>query len=261
MTRRRGAIRGFVASGLWALASAKSLAAGLPDVVAAIKPSLVAVGTFNPTASPRFGFRGTGFVVGNGNQVVTNLHVLPGPEAVGGRARLVVAVPRGGDEPPEVRSAAVAAIDPEHDLTLLTIDGAPMPSLPIPSAELPREGTDVALIGFPLGAALGLAPVTHRGIVAAVVWIALPAPTSRQLDAKTAARLRRGPFRILQLDATAYPGNSGSPLLDASTGALVGVINLVLTKGTKESAISSPTGISYAVPATHVLDLMRAATR
>ena len=51
--------------------------AGLPEVVAAAKPAVVAVGTFNPLASPRFAFRGTGFVVGDGRTLVTNAHVVP----------------------------------------------------------------------------------------------------------------------------------------------------------------------------------------
>ena len=236
-------------------------AAGLPDVVVAVKPSIVAVGTYNSTASPRFAFRGTGFAVGTGNRIATNLHVLPGDEIAGTNNRLVIAIPRAGEHLPEVRPAAVVATDPDHDLALLQVQGEPLPALPMPSGELPREGQDVAMIGFPLGAGLSLTPVTHHGIVAAITAIALPAPTSRQLDAKTAMRLRQGPFQILQLDATAYPGNSGSPLVNAQTGELIGVINLVLTKGTKESAISSPTGITYAVPVEHVRELLEAAGR
>ena len=235
------------------------MAAGLVDVVAAIKPSVVAVGTYNPTGNPRFSFRGTGFAVAEGKQVVTNRHVLPGADEVGSNSRLVVALPRGADQQPEVRNAQVVGTDTDHDLALLQIDGPALPALAMPSGELPPEGLDVAMIGFPLGAGLGLSPVTHKGIIAAVTAIAMPSPTARQLDPRTLQRLRQGPFQILQLDATAYPGNSGSPLVNAQTGELVGVINLVLIKGTRESAINTPTGITYAVPARHVLELLQAA--
>jgi hypothetical protein len=51
--------------------------ADLPALIAAIKPSVLPVGTFSATASPRFGFRGSGFVVGDGTLVATNFHVLP----------------------------------------------------------------------------------------------------------------------------------------------------------------------------------------
>ena len=65
---------------------------------------------------------------------------------------------------------------------------------------------------------------------------------------------------IYQLDAIAYPGNSGSPLYDPQTGEVIGVINKVLVKDTKESALASPTGISYAIPIQFVNTLLRGAT-
>ena len=43
-------------------------------------------------------------------------------------------------------------------------------------------------------------------------------------------------------------GNSGSPLFDTRTGEVVGILNMVFVKGTRESALSNPTGISYAIP-------------
>ena len=51
--------------------------AGLPDTIDKVRPSIVAVGIYQPSGSPRQQFRGTGFVVGNGHLVVTNFHVLP----------------------------------------------------------------------------------------------------------------------------------------------------------------------------------------
>jgi len=61
---------------------------------------------------------------------------------------------------------------------------------------------------------------------------------------------------IYQLDAIAYPGNSGSPMYDPKSGEVIGVINKVLVKDTKESALSSPTGISYAIPVKYVHKLI-----
>ena len=54
----------------------------------------------------------------------------------------------------------------------------------------------------------------------------------------------------------AYPGNSGGPLFDPRSGSVVGVINMVLVKSTRESALSQPSGITYAIPGRHVLELM-----
>jgi S1-C subfamily serine protease len=61
---------------------------------------------------------------------------------------------------------------------------------------------------------------------------------------------------VYQLDATAYPGNSGGPLLDAHGGQVVGIVNMVLVKGTRESALTNPTGITYAIPVRFARDLL-----
>jgi S1-C subfamily serine protease len=61
---------------------------------------------------------------------------------------------------------------------------------------------------------------------------------------------------VFQLDATAYPGNSGSPIYDPETGEVIGIVNMVLVKGTKEAALSSPTGITYAIPSRHLKALL-----
>ena len=230
--------------------------AGLVEVVAAAKPSIVAVGTFSALANPRFGFRGTGFAVRGGNLVVTNAHVLPPADALGPEARLVIQTPRGKATAGEIRPATVVAVDREHDLALLRFEGAGLPAMALAPAEIEADGLAIALIGFPIGGVLGFTPVTHRGIISAVTPIVLPAPNSQQLDPNAIARLRRGSFDIYQLDANAYPGNSGGPVLNDQTGEVVGVINMVLIRGLKESALSQPTGISYAIPVRYVRQLL-----
>lgn len=224
------------------------------EVIAASKPSIVAVGTFRALDNPRFTFRGTGFVVGDGRQVVTNAHVLP--EAMPDGAKLVVQADRGSGQL-EWRDARADSVVRQHDLALLRIDGNPLPTLPLAPPEPVREGQSVLFIGYPIGGLLGFRPVSHRGMVASLTPIAAPAPNSRQLNAQAIATLRRGSFDIIQLDATAYPGNSGGPLLDAASGQVVGVVNMVLVKGNKESALSQPSGISYALPVQLVHELMR----
>jgi serine protease Do len=142
-------------------------------------------------------------------------------------------------------------------LALLKFEGPAVPVLPLADpVAAAKDGSAVVLIGYPVGVVLGFVPVTHRGIVAATVGIAQPQPSSRQLNERTVARMRQGSFDVYQLDATAYPGNSGSPLLEADTGKVLGVINSVFVKASRESALSQPTGISYAIPVRHVLELM-----
>jgi serine protease Do len=225
--------------------------ADLPALIAAIKPSVLPVGTFNATASPRFGFRGSGFVVGDGTLVATNFHVLP----EGNTAQMMVMTDRSA-ESATGRRASVVATDRLRDLALLRLEGPPLPALALADGGSAREGQAVALMGFPIGGALGFAPVTHRGMVASITRAALPAQTAAQLDPRALVRLRQGNFELLQLDATAYPGNSGGPVFDAASGQVLGVVSMVLVKAGRESALSSPTGITYAVPVAALRELM-----
>ena len=83
-----------------------------------------------------------------------------------------------------------------------------------------RAGEEYVFTGFPLGIIFGLYPVTHRGMVSSITPIALQANAASQLDS-TQIRHLRSRFDVFQLDATAYPGNSGSPLYDTETGKVV----------------------------------------
>jgi len=245
-----------------ALAGLSTAHADLTETITRVKPSVVIVGTYAATNSPRFALRGTGFVVGNGNWAVTNAHVIPEPAEPDQEAKLVVQVrteARGltGQGDLNMRLAKVLDVDRVHDLALLQFDGAPVPRLTFRDSDLVREGQAVAFMGFPIGGVLGFSAVTHRGSVSSITPIALPITNAQQLNARTVASLRNGTFNILQLDATAYPGNSGGPLFDPESGDLVGVINMVFVKATKESVLSNPSGISYAIPSNFVQQLVQ----
>ena len=232
--------------------------ADLVSVIAAAKASVLPVGTFSATDSPRFGFRGTGFVVGDGTLVVTNFHVLPpAAEAASGPTLAVLVSVARGSETGQLRRARVVATDRAHDLALLKIEGDALVPLPLGEPGTAREGQAVALLGFPIGGTLGFAVVTHRGIIASITTAALPAATAQQLDPRALVRLREGNYEVLQLDATAYPGNRGGPLLDADTGRVVGIVNMVLVKAGRESALSNPTGMTYAIPVRHLHELLK----
>lgn len=249
--------RAFIAGTFGLAGFGPLLAAGLPDLISASKPSICAIGTFNALESPRFTFRGTGFFVGDGTIVATCWHVLPASLAGArtGIATLAIQL-TAGDGALEVREAELLNSDRAHDLALLRVKGRPGTPLSLAPAGTAREGADVAMIGFPIGGVLGFRHVTHRGIVASVVASALPTATARQLNEGAVARLRDGSFELLQLDAVAYPGNSGGPLFDIQSGQVIGVVNMVLLKGNRESALSQPTGITYAVPVRYLLELL-----
>ena len=230
-------------------------AAGLADTVLKVKAAIVLVGTYQPTDNPRFQLRGTGFVVGNGLRVVTNFHVLPEITGLSDAPALVVQV-RGPDGQWQRRSVVRELRDEPRDLAILRMEGDPVPPLVIGDSDRVREGDDLAFTGFPIGGVLGFSPVTHRATVSSITAAALPSPVARQLQERAVRGLRDGTFDIFQLDATAYPGNSGGPLFDPQTGDVLGVLNMVLIKGTRESALSQPSGISYAIPIRHVKDLL-----
>jgi serine protease Do len=227
----------------------------LPDTVARIKPSIVGIGTFQKTRSPATVFNATGFVVADGRHVVTNAHVLPKDSKAAPGATLIVIT--RGDNGPRGRAAKVVTVDTSRDLALLRIEGSPMPALDIADSDNAREGQTFAFTGFPIGMALGLYPATHRATLAAIVPIARAGITAKQLNPRMIKRLRESPYAVFQLDGTAYPGNSGSPLYDPATGKVYGIMNSVFVRGTREQAVSKPSGISYAIPSAQLLDLLR----
>ena len=243
---------------LWCYFYAGPLRADLVRSIAAVKPSVVLVGVYRSTHSPRFELRGTGFVVGNGNWVVTNAHVLGQALKVDADDNAVLMVQVKGAQEWQTRVATVLDVDWSHDLALLSIDGSAVAALNLRDSSSVQEGQSVAFMGFPIGGALGFSPVTHRAVVSSIAAVALPQATARQLSGSAVRSLRDGgSFDIFQLDGTAYPGNSGGPLFDPQTAEVLGVVNMVLLKGIRESALSHPSGISYAIPSAFVLEMMQ----
>jgi S1-C subfamily serine protease len=239
-----------------------------------VRASVVAIGTFERTRSPQFQFLGTGFAVGDGTIIVTNSHVLPPLLDPARRETIAVLLPGRVKDPKDARDAKDAkdakddiqarevkqiVVDTSSDLALLKLNGAALPPLKIRDSNTVREGQDVLFTGFPIGAVLGPFPATHKGMVSAITPIAIPQARAAELEPQTVRRLTTGSFPVLQLDATAYPGSSGSPVYDPDTGEVVGIINMVLVKSTKESALSQPSGISYAVPSRHLQALLEKA--
>lgn len=238
------------------LGGAAATATELADVIERVRPSIVGIGTVQATRRPPNRLLGTGFAVGDGTLVVTNAHVPPATLDSKRMEHLVAFTGRGRKA--GVRRAEVVARDERHDLALLRIEGTPLPALRLGDAARVREGTAIAFTGFPIGAVLGLYPVTHTGIVSAITPIIIPAFDSRQLSAAD-IRFLRDPFDVFQLDATAYPGNSGSPVYDPRTGEVIGVVNQVFVKDKKEDVLKDPSAISYAIPATYLQPLLEQA--
>jgi serine protease Do len=227
--------------------------ADVADTLAAIKPGVVGVGTFQPLRSPRANLTGTGFVVGDGHYVASCAHIFKGLLDSEKNERWVVLT--GHDREVTVHSAEIVARDDEHDLVLLKLAAEPLPALKLAPNDTVREGWQLYFTGYPIGSILGLNPSTHRAGLAAVVPIYTPVINAAQLNARSLKQARE-PYHVYELDAVAYPGNSGSPVWNPDNGDVLGVVNSVFVKGSKDSALSAPSGISYAIPVKYVRELL-----
>jgi tetratricopeptide (TPR) repeat protein len=167
----------------------------LPELVRRIKPSAVAIETFDSHGEKLS--RGSGFFIDT-DRIVTNRHVLEGAYRA------------------EVHSSAgavflvkgVLAVDAEGDLAVLKIDPPSPPIRPLPLDKTsPQEGESVVVIGNPLG----LEGSVTNGIVSAVRDI----PTFG---------------RIIQITAAISAGSSGSPVVNMQ-GQVIGIATLQITGG------------------------------
>jgi len=243
--------------GCWLLSAAQVVGSEpgqLPDAIIKIKPSIVAIGTFQKTRRPPSVFRGTGFVIGDGRQIATNAHVLP--DKLDREKNEMLAVFSANGSEVEIRQAIKIAEDRDYDLAILEINGPPLTAVTLGDSNRVKEGETYAFTGFPIGMVLGLHPVTHRGIISAVTPVVIPQLSAQQLEKKTLARLM-APYDIFQLDATAYPGNSGSPLYQLDSAQVIGILNKVFVQQSKETLIQQPSGISYAIPSKYLIALLQ----
>jgi serine protease Do len=220
-----------------------------------VNKSTVAIAFHSPLKHSAPVIKGTGFAVNNGSFVITNYHVIDkvtDPTIV----EYFVAMLSIGDKI-QIQRLELLEVDVEHDLAILRV-AEPLLPLILSDETLSPAGTDIAIFGYPLGGALGLFPAVHRGIISTITPDYMPARNSRSLTSKNIRRLKK-PDLIYQLDITAYPGNSGSPVVDIESGDVIAVINKVYVKDNKESALSNPSGISYGIPVKHVNVLLERA--
>lgn len=167
----------------------------LPELVRRIKPSAVAIETFDSKGEKLS--RGSGFFIDR-DRVVTNRHVIDSAY------RAEVHSSTGNVYPVK----GVLAVDAEGDLALLKIDAPPRLVPPLSLERIsPQEGESIVVIGNPFG----LEGSVTNGIVSAVRDI----PTFG---------------RIIQITAPISPGSSGSPVVNMR-GQVIGVATLQITGG------------------------------
>lgn len=227
--------------------------AGYVEAIAAVKPSVVAIGTYAENRSPRARMIGTGFAVADGRHVVTNAHVVDVKLAAGER----VVVLRARRDEAEVRPVLGSIARAERDIAVLEVGGPALPPLALGDSDALPEGSDLAITGFPLGLIMGFHPVTHRAFLAGVVPFTVPAVRAGQLTAKSIKARKNGNFAAFQLDATAFPGNSGSPLYNPVDHKVYGIVSMVFRGHAGANPAERPSGITFAVPARHIVELLR----
>lgn len=232
----------------------------LVRVVRKLRPSVVAVGSYLFNDTPTVRYFGTGFVVLDGRTVATNAHVVAAMQNSNRLEHLRVFFPDGAAT--SGRKGKVVQIDRFHDVALIRFEGPVAPNVnlaPPPTADKnsdPPQGSSVGILGYPIGTRLGLVPAVHSGVVSAVVPAVLPLPKGTKMTPELAAAIKK-PYNLYQLDMVAFPGNSGSPLFNARTGTVVGIINMTLAKKTREHLFDKPSGIAYAVPMRWLHELIR----
>jgi S1-C subfamily serine protease len=172
----------------------------LPELVRRVKPSVVAIATYDAQGEALM--TGSGFFVRPG-QVVTNLHVIRGA------ARCEIKTLDGKGKVYPV--AGLLAVDEEGDLALLGIEMPSDSSGHSRTTELapvlPDEGEQIVVIGNPLK----LEGSVTDGIVSAV----------REVP---------NVGKIIQITAPISHGNSGSPVFNMK-GQVVGVVTVKVTNG------------------------------
>jgi len=199
----------------------------LPELVRRIKPSAVAIETFDAHGEKLS--RGSGFFV-ESDRIVTNRHVLEGAYRAEVHSSTGTVLPVKG----------VIAVDAEGDIALLKIDTPAIQIKPLPLDKTsPQEGESIVVIGNPLG----LEGSVTNGIVSAVRDI----PTFG---------------RIIQITAPISAGSSGSPVVNMQ-GQVIGIATLQITGGQSVNFAIPSERISQlqATTLTSLADLVAAAGR
>jgi S1-C subfamily serine protease len=172
--------------------------------------------------------QGSGFVVDEEGEVVTNAHVVTQGEGADIKEAREVYVKFGDDNQVP---AEIVGFDPNADLALLRLKerkGLTIRPLPLGDSGEVKVGEPVAAIGSPFSEEQSLSV----GVVSA---------TDRAIESLTGFET----LGAVQTDAAINPGNSGGPLLDGD-GAVIGVNAQIRTRS------GGGEGVGYAIPVDNV---------
>ncbi len=163
---------------------------------------------------------GSGFVIDDEGQIVTNNHV------VAGGAEFAVILADGTVR----QNAKLIGADPVSDLAVIQVAGDLPPSVAWGDSSMLQPGETVLAMGSPLGA---LSNSVTEGIVGGLGRSLPPQPGGPDY------------MNLIQHDAPINPGNSGGPLFDLQ-GHVVGINTI----GIPEAEQGVPAqGLFFAIPA------------
>jgi S1-C subfamily serine protease len=187
---------------------------------------------------------GSGFVISPHGYVLTNEHVISNSEFVineaarKGKVTLKVArievcfppVTSGRDDLLRCFEASVHSTDSALDLAVLFITASDLPYVALGDSDVVRSRQSVEALGYPFGRKLDIGRVAAPDLVPEI-----------SVSSSTISALRSGDSgerRVLQINGTVNPGNSGGPLVDQD-GYAVGVIR---------ARVTGDAGIGFAIP-------------
>lgn len=154
---------------------------------------------------------GSGFIVSEDGQILTNAHVVDGAD------RVTVTLKDG-----RTLEGEVMGTDPVTDVAVIKVEAVSLPTVSIGNSEQLRPGEWAIAIGNPLG----LDNTVTTGIISGT------GRTSSQVGVPD----KRVDF--IQTDAAINPGNSGGPLLNAQ-GEVIGINTAI---------IRNAQGLGFAIP-------------
>ena len=172
--------------------------------------------------------QGSGFVISEEGEILTNAHVVTDADAAGAQSGPLHEAREVYVQFADLNQveADIVGFDPFADVALLRVDpeGLDLHPLPLGSENDVEVGEGVAAIGSPFGQEQSLSV----GIVSA---------SDRSIESLSSFRIDGA----IQTDASINPGNSGGPLIDAA-GEVVGINQQIQT------ASGGSEGVGFAVP-------------